>query len=311
MRIQIKTLVSVIAAAFLIGGAVLLASNNIRADITDPGDTPAATAAATSSPTTKPDVSLKLDKKSAKIVCGDKLTLNATVKGTDLRRWWISSNPLIASVDQKGNVTARKSGSVTITVYCANKSASCSVNVLYKDVTDKKDFWYVPTYYLTDAGVVEGYNNQTLFKPAKECTRAQMVTFIWRLAGQPLPKAAKCKFTDVKITDYYYLACIWGNENRIVEGYKDDTFRPTIVCARKHAVTFLWRAAGQPEPDSYKNKFSDVEKTDYFYKAVLWASQKKILVGFDDGTFRPNANCYRRQIVTFLYKYDKYVNDKG
>ena len=301
-------ILAVMSAAFIVVSLAFIVKDE---SVYAAGDNTDATTVVSSEPTEKPEVTVSLNKTSASLVCGKTLQLKATVKGTDLRRLWISSNPLVASVDQNGVVTARKAGNVTITVYCADKSASCKVNVLFKDVTDSKVFWYVPTYYLTASGVVEGYNNQTEFKPGKECTRAQMVTFIWRLSGQPLPKSAECKFTDVKITDYYYLACIWGNENRIVEGYKDDTFRPNIVCARKHAVTFLWRAAGQPEPDSYKNKFSDVDKTDYYYKAVLWASQKKILVGFDDGTFRPDANCYRRQIVTFLYKYDKYVNDKG
>ncbi|MBO4578898.1 MAG: S-layer homology domain-containing protein, partial [Clostridiales bacterium] len=83
-----------------------------------------------------------------------------------------------------------------------------------------------------------------------------------------------------------------------------------IVCARRHAVTFLWRLAGKPSPKTTKNKFSDVKKSDYFYKATLWASEKKILAGYDDGTFRPNGDCLRRQMVTFLYKYDKNINKK-
>ncbi|MBP5653976.1 MAG: S-layer homology domain-containing protein, partial [Clostridiales bacterium] len=86
------------------------------------------------------------------------------------------------------------------------------------------------------------------------------------------------------------------------------TFGPNIVCARRHAVTFLWRYAGKPEPSVKKNKFSDVSDTDYFYKATLRATEKNILVGYSDGTFRPNGNCLRRQMVTLLYKYDKYIN---
>ena len=300
---------STVLVAFLFAGAfVLLQNNTVSADVAvcvykaEDAD---------AEPTEAPEVTVKLNKSAMELVCGKTQALKVTVEGSDLRRIWISTNPLVASVDQSGVVTAKKAGTATITVIVGNKTASCKVNVLFKDVISKKDFWYVPTYYLTEAGVVEGYNNQTEFKPGKECTRAQMVTFLWRLEGQPLPRSAKCKFTDVGITNYYYLACIWANENRIVEGYADDTFRPNIICARKHAVTFLWRAAGRPEPDSYKNKLSDVDNDAYYYKAVLWASQKKILVGFDDGTFRPDANCYRRQIVTFLYKYDKYVNEKG
>ena len=69
--------------------------------------------------------------------------------------------------------------------------------------------------------------------------------------------------------------------------------------------------AGKPNPSSTVNKFQDVRDKDYFYKATLWASEKKILAGYDDGTFKPNGLCLRRQMVTFLYKYDKFVNGKG
>ena len=192
----------------------------------------------------------------------------------------------------------------------ARKTKIVNVTVLYRDVTNDKDFWFKPTNELTAKGIVKGYDKQTLFKPAHNCTRGQMVTFIWRMQGEPEPKASTCKFSDVKKSDYFYKACIWGNENHIVEGYSDGTFGPKIICARKHAVTFLWRLAKQPEPKSDTNKFKDVKKSDYFYKATLWASEKGILAGYSDGTFRPNGECLRRQMVTFLYKFDQNVNKK-
>ena len=268
-------------------------------------------------PTTKPaeptkvpadDISLKLDKKTADVVCGKTLTLKATLKGSTDKITWKTSDKKIATVDANGKVTAKMAGAVTITASAAGKTAECKVQVLYKDVTNSKDFWYTPTYYLTNKGVVKGYDKQTKFKPANECTRAQMVTFIWRLMGEPAPKTKTCKFKDVKKTDYFYKACLWGNENHIVEGYKNGTFGPQIVCARRHAVTFLWRLAGKPTPKNAKNKFSDVKKSDYFYTATLWASETGILAGYSDGTFKPDGDCLRRQMVTFLYKYDKFVN---
>ena len=265
----------------------------------------------TPKPTKPSQVSLTLDKSSANVICGKALTINATLKGSTSKITWKSSDTKVAAVDATGKITAKMAGTVTITATAAGKSASCKVTVLYKDVTNSKDFWYAPTNYLTAKGVVKGYANQTEFRPANNCTRAQMVTFIWRLQGEPKPKTTKCKFSDVKKTDYFYKACIWGNENHIVEGYKDGTFGPQIVCARKHAVTFLWRLAGQPAPKTKTNKFTDVKEKDYFYKATLWASEKGILAGYSDGTFRPNGDCLRRQMVTFLYKYDKFVNGKG
>ncbi|MBP5655904.1 MAG: S-layer homology domain-containing protein, partial [Clostridiales bacterium] len=261
-------------------------------------------------PTSDPSVTLTLNKSADSVVCGKTDTLKATLKGSRAKITWTSSDPKVATVDADGKVTAKMAGSATITAAAAGKSASCTVTVLYKDVTKSKDFWFAPTNYLTAKGVVKGYDKQTKFKPANECTRAQMVTFIWRLMGEPAPKAKTCKFKDVKKSDYYYKACIWGNENHIVEGYKNGTFGPKIVCARKHAVTFLWRLAGQPNPASSENKFKDVKKSDYYYKATLWASEKGILAGYSDSTFRPNGNCLRRQMVTFLYKYDKFINKK-
>ena len=268
------------------------------------------TAKTTAKPTAASKASLALNKTKDTIICGKSDQLKATVKGTSSKVSWRSSDPKIASVDSNGKVKANMAGTAAITATVNGKSASCAVTVLYKDVTDSRDFWYAPTNYLTAKGVVKGYDDQTKFKPANKCTRAQMVTFIWRLMGEPEPKTSKCKFSDVKKTDYFYKACIWGNENKIVEGYKDGTFGPQIVCARRHAVTFLWRLAGKPDPTTTKNKFSDVKKKDYFYKATLWASEKKILAGYDDGTFRPDGDCLRRQMVTFLYKYDKFVNNK-
>ncbi|MBO4580489.1 MAG: leucine-rich repeat domain-containing protein [Clostridiales bacterium] len=259
----------------------------------------------------KEPVVIKLDKDSANVVCGKSVTVKSSISGSKSQPAWKSSNTKIATVDSNGKITGKMAGFVTVTASIGTSSASCKIRVLYKDMTNPEDFYYEPTYYLTDKGVVKGYDKQTKFKPANNCTRAQMVTFIWRLMGEPDPKTKTCKFKDVKKTDYFYKACIWGNENHIVEGYKDGTFGPQIVCARKHAVTFLWRLAKQPEPKTKTNKFSDVKKSDYFYKATLWASEKGILAGYDDNTFRPNGDCLRRQMVTFLYKYDKFVNGKG
>ncbi len=277
-----------------------------------PTSAPKPTATSTPTPTPKSSSGSSEDGTTIKmtltenIICGKTAKASVTVSPSGKKVTFTSSDPKIATVDQSGNLKGIMAGSVTIAAKTNDGAkASITVQILYKDVTNTKDFWYEPTYYLTNKDVVKGYDKQTKFKPANKCTRAQMVTFIWRLVGEPDPKASTCKFSDVKKTDYFYKACIWGNENHIVEGYKNGTFGPQIVCARKHAVTFLWRLAKQPEPKSKTNKFSDVKTKDYFYKATLWASEKKILAGYSDGTFRPNGDCLRRQMVTFLYKFDK------
>ena len=265
----------------------------------------------TPTPTKAADVSLTLNKTSANVICGDSLTLKATLKGASGKVSWKSSNTKIATVDTNGKITAKQAGAVTITASASGKSATCKVQVLFKDVTNSKDFWYEPTYYLANKDVVKGYDNQTTFKPGNECTRAQMMTFMYRLAGNPATKASTCNFEDVKSTDYFYKPVIWAVEQGITTGVSKTSFNPQGVCTRAQTVTFLWRMAGKPEPGKNAKNFSDVKKTDYFYKATLWASDKKILAGYDDGTFKPQGKCLRRQMVTFLYKYDKYVNGKG
>ena len=288
-KIFFKFITTALAVSMLLG-IVAVPSSGARAD----GDS----------------VTLKLNKQEMSVICGQDDSLKATLKGSTSKVIWKSSNTKVASVDSNGKVKAKQAGTVTITASAAGETAKCTVQVLYKDVTDDSEFWYAPTNYLTAKDVVRGYDGQTKFKPANKCTRAQMVTFIWRLEGEPAPKTETCKFSDVKESDYFYKACIWGNENGIVEGYKDGTFGPQIVCARKHAVTFLWRLAGKPTPKSTKNKFKDVKKSDYYYKATLWASEMSILAGYKDGTFRPDGDCLRRQMVTFLYKYDNAVGSK-
>ena len=256
-------------------------------------------------------VSLTLDKKTASLKCGASLTLKATLKGETDNVTWKSSDTKTASVDSKGKVTAKQAGTVTITASAAGLKTTVKVTVLYKDVTDTSDFWYAPTNYLTAAGAVKGYDKQTLFKPSNNCTRAQMVTFLYRLQGEPKTKSDKCRFPDVKSSDYFYKPVIWAVEKGITTGYSDGNFKPQNVCTRAQTVTFLWRMANKPKPTAKKNPFSDVKTTDYFYTATLWASEKKILAGYDDGTFQPQGKCLRRQMVTFLYKYDKYINGKG
>ncbi|MBO4461100.1 MAG: S-layer homology domain-containing protein [Clostridiales bacterium] len=263
----------------------------------------------TSTPTPTPV--LTLNKTTAEIVCARSLTLKASLKNSKEKITWKSSNTKIATVDANGKVTAKMAGNVSITASAAGKSATCKVAVLYKDVTDKSEFWYTPTYYLTEKGVAKGYANQTEFRPANECSRAQMVTFLWRLQGEPAPKKNTCNFADVKTDDYFYKPVLWAVEKGITTGVSKTKFDPQGICTRAQTVTFLWRMAKKPDPKATSCKFKDVKKGDYFYKATIWASEMKIVAGYSDGTFKPQGKCLRRQMVTFLHKYDKYVNGKG
>ena len=223
-----------------------------------------------------------------------------------------TSNNSICTVNSEGVVFAKMAGKATITATSASGiKATITVQVLYKDVTSDADFWYEPTYYLTEKGVAKGYDNQTLFKPGNDCSRGQMVTFLWRLSGSPEPKAKTTTFKDVKSSDYFYKAVIWAVEKGITTGLSKTKFDPQGVCTRAQTVTFLWRMAGKPNPKAKTTKFKDVKSSDYFFKATIWASEQKIVAGYSDGTFKPQGKCLRRQMVTFLYKYDKFVNGKG
>jgi len=112
----------------------------------------------------------------------------------------------------------------------------------------------------------------------------------------------KNPFTDVSKNDYFYDAVLWAIENEITSGTTATTFSPNAVCTRAHAVTFLWNAAGKPEPTSTSLTFTDVSADAYYYKAVLWAVENGIIYGTSETAFAPDAECTRSQIVTMLWR---------
>jgi hypothetical protein len=110
-------------------------------------------------------------------------------------------------------------------------------------------------------------------------------------------------FSDVLSGKYYYDPVIWAVGNNITTGTSATTFSPELNCSRGQIVTFLWRLAGEPEPTTTVNPFTDVSEKDYYYKAVLWAYENGITTGASATTFNPKGNCTRGQIVTFLWRY--------
>lgn len=118
-------------------------------------------------------------------------------------------------------------------------------------------------------------------------------------------KAAGHAFTDVPSGSYYADAVAWAVENGITGGISADTFAPNAACTRAQAVTFLWRAAGSPEPQSAETAFTDVKPGSYYEKAVAWAVENGITKGTSDTAFSPGAPCSRGQIVTFLWRSQK------
>ena len=147
-------------------------------------------------------------------------------------------------------------------------------------------------------GITGGIGNG-LFGPNQPCTRAQIVTFLWRAAGSPEPKAMS-SFADVSMDAYYAKAVAWAVENGITTGTGDGKFSPDATCTRAQSVTFLFRAIGKLV-DS-KAEFSDVLTDSYYANAVAWAVENGVTNGIGDGLFGPDNSCTRAQIVTFLFR---------
>ena len=144
----------------------------------------------------------------------------------------------------------------------------------------------------------------TLFGVKNTCTRGQVVTFLWRAAGSPEPegKLSDLPFTDVKAGAYYEKAVVWAVENHIASGVSRTAFGPGKTANRGQVVTFLWRAAGSPEPEQVEVSFTDVRPKAYYYQAMLWAISKGITNGTSASAFSPDKECTRAQVVTFLYR---------
>lgn len=169
----------------------------------------------------------------------------------------------------------------------------------FADVSDGA-YYADAVAWALDQGITSG-TSATTFSPDASCTRAQMVTFLWRAAGAPTPKAGGNPFEDVQSGAYYYDAVLWAVQQGITSGTSATTFSPDEVVTRGQTVTFLYRAAGSPVVVE-NNPFTDVEPDAYYAQAVLWAFSKGVTSGTDDHTFSPNADCTRAQIVTFLYR---------
>lgn len=156
--------------------------------------------------------------------------------------------------------------------------------------------------WASNLGITTGYPDGT-FRPDQECTRAQVVTFLWRAAGSPEPESLVNPFKDVSSSGAlspYYKAILWASEQGITAGYPDGTFRPYQVCTRAQFVTFLWRYNGQPLA-YVKNPFPDVKPSPY-YNAIMWAYSSGVTTGYNDGTFKPDKICTRAEVVTFIYR---------
>ena len=212
----------------------------------------------------------------------------------------------ISVTDKNGNdlkLTDKGGGKYTFTM----PTSKVEIKVTFMEDNSVLNFFYdVPNdaYYYeavkwaVENGITGGVGN-SLFAPNQPCTRAQIVTFLWRAAGSPEPKNMS-NFSDVPADSYYAKAVAWAVENGITTGMGDGKFSPDATCTRAQSVTFLFRASkasanGAPA-------FSDVAATAYYAEAVKWATNNGITNGIGDNLFGSDNDCTRAQIVTFLYR---------
>lgn len=158
------------------------------------------------------------------------------------------------------------------------------------------DYFFDAVQWAVGQDITSG-TSSTSFSPNQTCTKAEIITFIWRAAGSPEPKITN-PFNDIAPQDYFYKSAIWAYENNIVEGIR---FAPYDPCTRAMAVDFLWKHAGCPRVATSAN-FSDVDRRADYERALGWALEKGITSGTSSTTFSPNQTCTRAQIVAFLYR---------
>ena len=196
--------------------------------------------------------------------------------------------------------TATKPGVETAVCQRCKKEVEIQIPAVFSD-TKADSFYSDAVDYCYDNGIVNGLS-ATSFGPSNPCKRSEVVTFLHRAEGKPAA-SADTGFTDVQVGKFYTDAVAWAVENNITNGMGDGTFGVSKECTRAQVVTFLWRAAGCPEPTSTEHPFTDLNPEGFYYDAVLWAVENGITSGMSATTFVPGGTCTRAQIVTFLYRF--------
>ena len=231
---------------------------------------------------------------------GDTVTITATPdKGYTLES--------LTVLDKDGKaleLTDKGSGKYTFVMPAGKvtvKAVFMDDNTMLNFFTDvhAEDYYYDAVLWAAQKGITGGMSD-TLFAPNAACTRAQIVTFLWRAAGSPEPSALS-SFNDVPSDKYYAKAVAWAVENGITVGTTATTFSPDDTCTRAHGVTFLYRAA-KATASVGASAFTDVADSAYYADAVKWATAQGITKGISSTLFGPDETCTRAQIVTFLYR---------
>jgi hypothetical protein len=221
------------------------------------------------------------------------ITLEAKAEpGYAFKMWYDAETFEILSLDAKYTFNLDKDVHI---------KASFALKPPFEDV-GLFDYYYEPVMWaISHDPIITSGADTTHFGPKKECTREQIMTFLWNACDAPEPLTTENPFTDVKPTKYYYKAVLWAVENGICTGTTPTTFGVGKSCTRAQAMTFLWNSYGSPEPESSSCPFADVKPGKYYYKAILWALENGVTSGASATAFGVNKICTRAQIITFLY----------
>ena len=192
--------------------------------------------------------------------------------------------------------TAIAASLLVVPAMAAGTSTQTGSGSQFTDVPQNA-YYASPVSWAVQQAITAG-TTATTFAPNQTCTRAQIITFLWRWSGSPKPMNSTNPFTDVQPGVYYYDACCWAAEMGMVSG---STFAPNDPCTRAMAVEFMWRKSGSPKAENAAN-FTDVPASASYADAVSWALQKGVTSGTTATTFAPSQTCTRAQIVTFLYR---------
>ncbi|MBQ1371453.1 MAG: S-layer homology domain-containing protein, partial [Oscillospiraceae bacterium] len=185
----------------------------------------------------------------------------------------------------------------------AKQAALCAGEV-FTDMPADDNWAHASIDWAWLEGVTNG-TSETSFSPEEFCTRAQVVTFLWKAAGRPEPASTETAFKDLDTSGFYYKAVLWAAEQGITNGTSTTSFSPEDLCTRAQVVTFLWNQQGKPQPKTEECPFTDVLQGEYYTKAVLWANENNITNGTSLTLFSTTDTCTRAQFVTFLYRLSK------
>ena len=231
---------------------------------------------------------------------GDTVTITATPdKGYTLESLTVldKDGKALALTDKGGGryTFVMPAGKITV------KAVFMDDNTMLNFFTDvhAEDYYYDAVLWAAQKGVTGG-TSDTLFAPNAGCTRAQIVTFLWRAQQSPA-SGGENPFTDVPADAYYAQAVAWAVENGVAKGVGETAFAPNAGCTRAQIVTFLWRAQQSPASGG-ENPFTDVPADAYYAQAVAWAVENGVAKGVGETAFAPNDNCTRAQIVTMIYR---------